>query len=59
VRVVIDPGCKNRGSHPSPDSFEQLAAYADFQAAPGTADIDWSDEFDCIADQTLGGSIAA
>jgi hypothetical protein len=58
VRVVIDPGCKNRGSHPS-DSFEQLAAYADFQAAPNSAEIDWSDEFDRVAEQTLGGSITA
>jgi hypothetical protein len=38
--------------------MDQLAAYADFQSAPDASDIDWSDEFDRIAEQTLGGSIA-
>lgn len=45
----------NPGSHPSADSFEVAAAYADCQATPNTADVDWSDEFDLIAEQTLGG----
>ena len=52
-------GCKSPGSHSAPDSFDQLAAFADFQTATDTADIDWSDDFDRIAEQTLGGSIAA
>ena len=46
----------NPGSLPKADSIEQAAAYADWQVAPNTADIDWSDEFDLIAEQTLGGS---
>jgi hypothetical protein len=55
VRIVIVLGCRNPSSHPSSDSFEQDAAYADFQATPDTGDVDWSDEFDRIAEQTLGG----
>ena len=56
---MIILGLQYPGSHPTPDSFEQLAAYADFQATPNTTDVDWNDEFDRIAEQTLGGSIAA
>jgi hypothetical protein len=55
---VISLGGRNPGSHPTPESMEQLAAYADFQATPNTGDIDWSDEFDRSAEQTLGGSLA-
>jgi hypothetical protein len=56
VRVVIILKCQNPGSHPPPDSFEQLVAYSECQAASNTAEVDWSDEFDRIAEQTLGGS---
>jgi hypothetical protein len=52
----VKTGGLNPGSPPSIDSFEVAAAYADCQATPDTADVDWSDEFDLIAEQTLSGS---
>jgi hypothetical protein len=45
--------------NPTPDPLDQLVAYADVQATPNSADIDWSDEFDRIAEQTLGGCLTA
>jgi len=57
VRVVIARGCRNPGSHPASCSPEILSAYADLQPDAATPDIDWNaNEFDCIAEQTLGGS---
>jgi hypothetical protein len=58
VRIVMIPGCRNSSSHPSPDSLEQVAAYADLHSdGSKPADIDWhSAEFERIAEQTLGGN---
>jgi len=47
------------GSHSNPEP-EPLTAYADLRPDAGqTSDVDWyAAEFDRIAEQTLGGSLA-
>jgi hypothetical protein len=53
-------GRGNPGSLPAQEHPEPLAAYADLQTdGASTPDVDWyAGEFDRIAEQTLGGSIA-
>ena len=53
-------GCRNPGSHPGGESSEPAAAYADLQAdVVSSSDVDWyANEFDRIAEQTLGASVS-